>query len=108
MAFFTLLEFADIKNGFFEYYNEIWNWFDTLLIISWYTFYAIETHYEFEMTPEIKDYTDSIVKMNILKVFIVCVSFLKIVSFCRVFEGFSGLINMLSKVFWEIWNFQVF
>ena len=42
MGFFTLLEMADLKNGIFEYYNEIWNWFDTLQIISWFTFYAFE------------------------------------------------------------------
>ena len=42
MGFFTLIELADLKNGIYEYYNEVWNWFDTVQIIMWFYFYALE------------------------------------------------------------------
>ena len=46
--------------------------------------------------------------MSILKVFVIGVSFIKITSFCRVFEGFSSLLMLLRTVLGDLFYFNSF
>jgi len=46
--------------------------------------------------------------MNMLKVFVISVSFIKIMSYCRAFEGFASLIMLLTTVIGDLKYFQTF
>ena len=95
MLGFVLIELTELYNGGFAYFKDILNWVDIDLICAWYLYCYFNWEYGSKDFMHVKIYTDDVVKMNVLRVFIVIVSFIKIVSYCRVYEGFSGLINML-------------
>ena len=111
MVAYTTVEVADICGNPRSYLKSFWNCMDLSLIISWYSYYVWTAFIGFGEVEQIlnkgtnESYTDTIVKMNMLRVLIISLSFLKIVSFCRVFEGFAALIYMLRTVMTDLWDF---
>jgi len=85
MICFILIEFTELMNGGRAYFKNLLNWVDMLLIVSWYLYCTIIWEFGPKELLESKEYTDDIVRMNVLRVFIVSVSFIKIVTYCRVF-----------------------
>jgi hypothetical protein len=111
MVFFGLIETLDLIENRLAYFTSLWNWFDLALIVVWFIFYFLRMRqgYIKDMIVDLKDeYTDSIILMNILKVIVILLSFLKIISFCRVFEGFASLIMLLKVVLSDLKYFQSF
>lgn len=111
MGGFTLIEILDMKENKKDYFKSAWNYFDLTFIIAWYTFFTLKWCQNFDryVITDMKDeYTNEIILMNMLKVFVICFSFLKIISFCRVFEGFASLIMLLTTVMGDLLYFQTF
>jgi hypothetical protein len=85
VLFFVEIEVTEIYNQGRAYFTSAFNYVDMFLIFSWFLYsYTIWTKGANEF-DKVTAYTDDIVKMNCLRVFIVVVSFIKIVSYCRVF-----------------------
>jgi hypothetical protein len=111
MGSFALIEFLDMFENKLGYFSSIWNYVDLSLIIVWYSYFILKWSegFKHEIIRDIKDqYTDDLILMNIVKVFVISVSFLKIMSFCRVFEGFASLIMLLGTVMGDLKYFQTF
>jgi len=96
MGGLLLIEIMDILADYRVYFHSMWNWIDVVLYVSWYSFYIIKWCSGFKSTIitdlEKHSYTNDMILMNILKVFVITVSFAKIMSYCRAFEGFASLI----------------
>ena len=111
MGALAFLEALDVYECGLSYFKSTWNFVDLTLYLSWYGFYILKfsqglKHDIIEVMTDY--YTNDIVLMNILKVFVIFVSFLKIMSFCRVFEGFASLIMLLGTVIGDLFYFQTF
>jgi len=103
MAIVTLLEFMDILKNGRDYFNTLWNYIDLTFVVCWYTYFFIRWGGNFkDFTTHETEYSDYMVKMNVLMVTITLLSFFKIVNFLRVFEGFSSLIMMLTTVMGDL------
>eukprot|EP00347_Sterkiella_histriomuscorum_P003632 403363541 len=72
------------------YLKEIWNFFDYTLIVSYLLEIIIEAA---------NPYHDS---LAIIKVLVVCLTFLKISFFLRIYDGFSFLVSMMAAVFVDL------
>jgi hypothetical protein len=95
LAGLVLIEALEFMATGRNYFNSVWNYFDLLLFISWYSYYIIKANDDFKLNivEVLTDpYTNDDIIMNILKVFVITVSFLKIMNYCRAFEGFASLI----------------
>ena len=102
----AFIEFLQIIKEKLEYFKDLWNYFDVLLIISWYSLYLLRAYQNFE--PIVKDdkllpdYTSEIISMNMLRTAVVILSFIKIISYMRTFQGFASLIMMLRIVIHDL------
>ena len=112
MGILAVLEMVEIKNSGLKYFSSVWNYFDIILILSWFSFYIIRYTEGFSTNGILidltDDFTDNIILINMLKVFIIFLNFLKIISYCRVFEGFASLIMLLQIVMSDLKYFQIF
>jgi hypothetical protein len=108
MAALTLIEIMDVFHNGRNYFKTKWNYMDLLFILCWYTYFFIKWSDDFKYEQTAKEYSNEIVMMNLLKVTITFLGFIKIVSFCRVFEGFASLINMLAEVIIDLTYYQIF
>lgn len=101
MGLFTLIEIIELIENRWAYFMSFWNRFDMSLILGWYALYFLRLSKGFQEDKKIylkDEYTDWMVKMNVLKVIVISLGFMKIINFCRVFEGFASLIMLLDVV----------
>lgn len=108
MAALAFLEALDIFECGLSYFKSTWNFVDLTLYLSWYAFYILKCSSGFKhdiIEHMTHYYTNEVILMNILKVFVIFVSFLKVMSFCRVFEGFASLIMLLGTVVGDLFYF---
>eukprot|EP00347_Sterkiella_histriomuscorum_P009011 403342872 len=73
-----------------NYFKEIWNFFDYMLILTYIGYIILEI-----FTP----FNDSVI---IIKLIIVFLSFLKVNFFLRIYDGFSFLVSMMAAVFVDL------
>eukprot|EP00347_Sterkiella_histriomuscorum_P017645 403348548 len=73
-----------------NYFNEIWNFFDYMLILTYIGYIILEIFAPFN---------DSVIIIRLLIVFL---SFLKVNFFLRIYDGFSFLVSMMAAVFVDL------
>lgn len=95
LLMFAVIEFMDMYKNGIAYFRSGWNYIDITLIIGWYTYYILKWKDGFKHETGQTEYSDAIIGFNLIKITVAFLSFMKVISFCRVFEGFASLIMML-------------
>eukprot|EP00347_Sterkiella_histriomuscorum_P008062 403346519 len=78
------------KSSFTQYFQEVWNYFDLLMIIQYVVIFIVDIQNE---KPE---------AIIILQGLMLLLIFVKLCQNLRIFEGFSFQVTMLQAVFYDI------
>ncbi|CDW81541.1 wd-40 repeat protein [Stylonychia lemnae] len=96
LIYFLVYEIKQVKVQGKDYFKDGWNYFDFLHIVS-FTIYCI------------LDFIDVDQDILILvKIMVIVLSFMKLLFFLRIYDGFSFLVQMMAGVFKDLKYFLIF